>query len=229
MPKATNTLHKVPNNEVLKELADLLVVPLEQRAFFFESIYTSVQTAWELDGLAKPGLAAKRGEALVVAALTIYDTLGNLNTRERKLIEGVFGKAGSIFSRISKGGVPGLEKTAYQLALLTTLVTGKPPPRYRSQLPEPPGKGRRLGSIEDPIFRQFTWDLLISITTAGGDFTFQKQTPRGTLVEAIKKLAHHLPPGFVPNPLPGSTVQRVIDSHKRVVNALDELEQDSVE
>ena len=78
MPKATNTLHKVPSDEVLQALADLLVV-LDQRPFFFESICTCVHTAWELNGLSKPGLASRRGKDLVDATLTLYDTLGNLN------------------------------------------------------------------------------------------------------------------------------------------------------
>ena len=93
MPKAINTLPKVPSDEVLQALADLLVVPPDQREFFFEFICTCVQTAWELNGLSKPGLASRRGKELVDATLTLYDTLGNLNQRERALIEGIFSKA----------------------------------------------------------------------------------------------------------------------------------------
>ena len=222
MSEVINTPPKMPSDEVLQQLADLLVVPSEQREFFFEFVCTNVQTAWELDGLAKQGLASKKGKKFVAAALTLYDTIGNLTHRERELIKGIFSKAAFIFDRISSGGVPGLEKTAHQLALLASLITGKPSPRYPSQLPESPGQGRRLGSIKNTIFQQFVWDLLISITEAGGTFTYEKQTPRGTLVEAINKLAPSLPDQFVPKPLPG--LQRLIDSHSRVASGVDELE-----
>ena len=207
MSKSINASPKVPSDEVLRQLADLLLVPPEQREFFFESICTNVQTAWELDGLAKQGLASKRGKKLVDAALALYDTLGNLNNPERALIEGIFSKAGFIFDRISSEGVVGLNKTAYQLALLASFLTGKPTPRLPSQLPETPGRGRRSGAVKHPIFQQFVWQLLISIKGAGGSFTFAKETLGGTLVTAINMLARCLPHGFVPGPLPGSTMQ----------------------
>jgi hypothetical protein len=76
------------------------------------------------------------------------------------------------------------------------------------------------------MFQQFVWDLLISIKGADGNFTFAKQTPSGSLVKAIDTLEGHLPAGFVPSPLPGSTIQRLIDLHKRQVAALDKLDRD---
>lgn len=219
MPKSGNTSPQVlpAPDEVLRQLADLVHVPSEQHEFFFETVRTSVKTAWELDGLVKNGLASKRGKKLVGAALTIYDTLGNLSEPERALIEGILGgRAGYIFDRISGQGMTGLDETAYQLALLFSLMTGKPPPRYPSQIPETPGRGRRLGTVKNWISQNFVLDLLISTTTAGGSFTFAKEPLSGTLVKAIRMLAHHLPEGVGPRSLSGSTLQRLVDRCTRL-------------
>lgn len=213
-------------DEVLRQLAGHGHVPPEQHEFFFESIRINVQTAWELDGLVKQGLASKRSKYLAGAALTLYDTLGNLNHRERALIEGILSKAKSIFGKISSGGVVGLEQTAYQLALLSSLVAGKPPPRYPSQPPEPPVPGRRSGTVKHWVFQNFVSELSISTSVAGGRLKLQKNIGKGSLIEAIKMLASHLPAGFVPAPLPGSTLQRLKDACSRTEKAVDELEQD---
>jgi hypothetical protein len=229
MPKSINTSPQVlpVPDEALLELAELALVPPEQRELFFEFIRTNLDTAWELDGLIKNGLASKRREKLVHAALTLYDTLGNLNKNERALIGRIFGgEAKFLFDRISSEGMTGLDQTAYQLALLFSLMTGKPPPRYPSQLPETPSRGRRAGTVKNWIFQNFVLDLLISTTTAGGSFTFAKETSSGTLVKAIRMLAHHLPEGVGPRSLSGSTLQRLVDRCTRLKKEAAELECD---
>src|SRR5664280_1077890 len=131
MPQSVNTLSRAPPvpDAVLRQLADLGHVPAAQRQFFFDSVRTNVQTAFALDGLVKGGLANKKGAILQRAALALYEVLGNLNEDERKCIEGTLGRS-KLFDRISSGGAAGLRETAYQLAHLFSLLTGKPPPRY---------------------------------------------------------------------------------------------------
>jgi hypothetical protein len=147
MAESINTSPRPLTDEVLQQLADLGCVPAEQREFYFESVCQIVQAACELDGLVKHGLTSKRGKKLVHAALTFYDMVGNLNQHQRALIERILGgKAKFIFDRISSGGVDGLEETAYQLALLSSLVTGKPPHGIPTKLRNRPngagGRGR---------------------------------------------------------------------------------------
>jgi hypothetical protein len=222
-PQSSQGPGKIPG-QVLRRLARLGSVPAAQRKFFFESICQIVQTACELDGLVKQGLANERGKKLVRAILSFYDAVGNLNKRERAFIEDVLGgKAKFIFGKISDGGVAGLEETAYELALLFSLVTGKPPPRYPSQTPEPPQPGRRSGTVKDWIFRNFASQLYISTVTAGGSLSLEKNTPTGSLIDAIDALARCLPEGFVPRPLPGSTLQRIKDECTRAAKEADEL------
>jgi hypothetical protein len=195
-------------NEVFQQLADLGDVPVAQRKFFFDSVRTNVQTAWELDGLVKGGLANKRGATLLRAALTLYDALGNLNNDERDFIEGILGRTG-LFENISSGRVDGLRRTAYQFALLFSLVTGKPHPRYPHQGPKPRQRGQKPGWVKHPIFHNFAFDIYLSTKVADGNLTFDKNGPLGTWLDAIEMLAPYLPAGFVPEPFPGSALQRL--------------------
>jgi hypothetical protein len=60
MSKTITPSPKMPSDEVLQELADLLLVPIEQGEFFFESVSSSLRTAWDLHELAKQGLSGKQ-------------------------------------------------------------------------------------------------------------------------------------------------------------------------
>ena len=187
----------------------------------------------------------ERGKKLVSAALTLYDTLSNLNEDECALIEGILGsKAGFIFDRISSKGMTGLNETAYQLALLFSLMTGKSPPRYqapqkRSQkdargVPtdeallslEAHKRGKRPGDVKNWIFQNFVFDLLTSTAVAGGKLPHDKNRPGRPLVKAIRMLEPHLPDGFMPNRLPRSTLQRIRTRYNKIKAYLDDLEND---
>jgi hypothetical protein len=212
-------------DDVLERLADLGHVPATQRECFFESVRMNVQTACELDGLGRLGLANKRGESLAHAALALYDVIGNLNERERSSIERILeGKAKFIFHRISNEeineGINGLEEAAYQLALLFSLVTGRPRPRVPSQPPDPPVAGRKSGTVEHWAFQNFVSDLLISTTAANGRLTLSRTYRTGSLIKAIDVLKPYLPDHFVPTPLPTRTLQRVKDACSRAYEAV---------
>jgi hypothetical protein len=210
--------------EVLQQLADHSRVPSEQREFYFESVRTNVRTAWELDQLVKRGLVGKKAESLAAAALELYDGLGNLNERRRALIQEILSsEAKFLFDRVAGKGMEGLDETAYQLALLISLITGRPPPRPPSELPQPPGRGRRPGSVKDWMFQNFASQLYISTVTAGGSLSLEKNIPTGSFVDAIDALARCLPEGFVPRPLPGSTIQRIKDACIRAEKQADDL------
>jgi hypothetical protein len=196
-------------DEVLRQVAKLAHVPTAQRKFFFEVVRDSVQTARDLDALAKGGMANKKGATLWRTTLALYDTLGNLNEDERKLIERILGKAGSIFGRISGGGVSGLRQTAYQFALLFSLVTGKPHPPYPNEAPQPRQRGKKQRWVKHPIFHKFAFDIYLSTKVANGNLTFDKNGLGGTWVDAFEMLAPYLPHGFLPKPLPGSALQRL--------------------
>jgi hypothetical protein len=218
-----------PPDQVLRELADLARVPAAQRDFYVESIRMNVQTACDRIGLTKNGLTKKQGERLLSSAQTIYETLGELTPDQQIFMNSVLGgKSQFIFDRISVGGIGGLRQTAYQLALLFSLVTGQPHPRYPHQAPlqRKRGKsqgGRRPGSIKDSIFQDFVFELWTSTKVAGGKLSFEKNTPKGELIEAMRRLAPYLPDRFVPKALSGSTLQKLKNLADELVGRLDEV------
>jgi hypothetical protein len=180
-------------DEVLRQVAELAHVPTAQHEFFFEVVRDNVQTACELSALVMGGLANKKGATLLRAALTLYDALGNLNNDEREFIEGILGRTG-LFEKISSGRVGGLRQTAYQFALLFSLITGKPLPRYPHQSPQQRQRGPKLGTVKHPIFHKFAFDIYLSAKVAGGNLTFDKNVPLGTSwLEAIEMLAPTYP------------------------------------
>jgi hypothetical protein len=53
---------------------------------------------------------------------------------------------------------------------------------------------------------EFTLHLLWDVRDAGGHLTFEKNAGRGTLKQALELLRPHLPPNFIPNAMPLSTL-----------------------
>ena len=157
-------------------------------------------------------------------------TVGDAIMDYLRALEGRGGRsvyhARCVFGNLSGGGFGELHETAYHIADLSCLVTGKPRPRYPSQLPESPAPGRRSGTVKNWIFQNFVRDLLISATEASGRLTLEKNIGRGTLIEAIKILEPYLPTSLVPRPLPVSTLQRIKDIHNRTNREVERLNQD---
>jgi hypothetical protein len=71
------------------------------------------------------------------------------------------------------------------------------------------------GGLSDPVgpgsFTQFVIRLWWDITAAGGRLTLDKNNrPHpGTLADALELMRPYLPPGFIPNVLPLSTLERI--------------------
>ena len=73
------------------------------------------------------------------------------------------------------------------------------------------------------IFQKFVSELYISTVTAGGSLSLEKNTPTGSLIDALHALARCLPEGLVPRPLPASTLQRIRNACVRAAKEADEL------
>lgn len=219
----------MPDAAVLLRLSELARVPVEQREFFFESVRGNVQTACELDALAKGGQVIKKGATLLRAARELYEVLGNLNEGEREFMEGILASKSEFIFEISRGeGLDGLRRTAFRLVKLLSLVTGSPPPRYPHQGPQSRQRGRRLGQVKNWIFQDFVFDVLTSTATVGGELVHDKNRPGTSLSKAIRMLAPHLPDGFLPKRLPRSTLQRLQTRYNKIKADLDDLENASL-
>jgi len=75
--------------------------------------------------------------------------------------------------------------------------------------PQAHSRGRRAGTIKNRNFQIFVGDVLRAAEACGGRLGLEKNIGKGSLVEAITILTPCLPKGFVPTPLPLSTLQRV--------------------
>ena len=137
-------------------------------------------------------MRAREAEGLHVAATKIYDTISNMSERERASLKQFLSDMDRLLNRISCGTTKELERTAYQLTVLFAILAGKPDPRYPSELPDPPGRGRKTGSIKDPLSQKFIWKILV-ITEAHGGKLDVDATEAGTLIEALKALDPYVP------------------------------------
>jgi hypothetical protein len=217
MPEKKRAL-KPPPKAVLRELADLLQVPEVERNFYYDEILKNVRNTCERKKLSDL-LTKEKSKKLHRSALSLQEALWGPTQREARLIDKMLNsKSAFIFNKISSHGTDGLREIGYQLALLFSMLSGKAQPRSPSQGPAPrkrgksPG-GRRPGSIHNPIFQDFVFNLWISTKVAGGKLSFAKNTakgkPQGTILKAIKLLAPYLPEGFVPNALPAPTLAKL--------------------
>jgi hypothetical protein len=64
-------------------------------------------------------------------------------------------------------------------------------------------------------FSEFTLRLLWHVRDAGGQLTLDKNAGNGTLTRALEMLRPHLPPNFIPNSLPLSTLHHVKQLDKK--------------
>jgi hypothetical protein len=75
-------------------------------------------------------------------------------------------------------------------------------------------RGRPAGTVQNSASQDFVHKLLECASLNGGTFT-QKNIRRGTLIEALELLAPYLPKGVDPEKLHPSTLQRIMDAHRK--------------
>ena len=76
-------------------------------------------------------------------------------------------------------------------------------------------RGRPAGTVKDRASQEFVYKLLECASLHGGTFSLEKNIRRGTLLEALKLLAPYFPEGVAPEKLSPSTLQRIVDAHRR--------------
>jgi hypothetical protein len=89
----------------------------------------------------------------------------------------------------------------------------------RDSLPKTMGRPSCIQMMGLGSFTQFTLRLLWDVREAGGRLTFEKNMGRGTLTKALEILRPHLPPKFIPNSLPLSTLSDIKQLDKKLAEA----------
>ena len=195
---------KVPTEDVLGELARLARVPEDSCESFHYSVCGTVEAVWLREELFKRGPAAEKKGSLAraaEAALTLHDALASFGKPEQKHLQ-------KIFPSLSAEEFEGLRQKAYEVSESLNAAMGRPPPRDLNELPRPNRRGRKLDAVKDVLFRRFAYDLLLDAKAAGGRFTADRNSPKGTLIKGLQLLAPHLPPGFVPRRPAATTLDR---------------------
>jgi hypothetical protein len=85
---------------------------------------------------------------------------------------------------------------------------GRPPPHDLNEPPRPNRRGRKLDAVKDVLFRRFAYDLLLDARAAGGRFTVDTNSAKGSFIPGMKLLADHLPRDFVPRRPAAKTLDR---------------------
>jgi hypothetical protein len=193
----------LPQDEALR-LANLARVPPEQQEQFFDLLHWTVTLVWMRD---RRALGTKAGTALdraAQAARTLHEAVGDLNRDDREWVENLWAR-----TPWYKEWLRELPGTGYRLAHLFSTAVGKSPPRAPGEPTPPHQKTKRGRTLKDVIFRDFVRRLWLVAAESGGNFTFDKNQKKGTLIDAIDILGPHLPKDVVPIPLPFRTIQRI--------------------
>jgi hypothetical protein len=107
------------------------------------------------------------------------------------------------------GEIKVLEPTICNLVLLLDGALGRPSPAPPHISEMALKLGGELPEVRDHRLRELVLRLLSAARNAEGKLTFNKNRESGTLANALGLLRDHLPEGFVPDPLPYSTIQHV--------------------
>ena len=198
MSKApTLTPHVLPSN-VVRRLASLAGVPASEQEVFYEDISGSFERIWQRDRravLSKPGPALVRAAR---AATTLQKEFHRLSQQDREWVENI--RSSSMFQEIP------LERAIMQLELVFNHAIGRPSKRL--ELPRA-WRHRVQNTVKDQMLRELVFSLLNAARQNYGEFTLDKNSQSGALLEALDILRPHLPKGLVPNALPLGTIQRL--------------------
>jgi hypothetical protein len=164
-----------------------------------------------------------RKQILELARLSakLSETFQNLNTVAMEALWSAAIDHSTRPPRLPKELPPELAHQLQQSVAALVQVTTKArcvEPRRRGQRktgrPADRGLGVYIGAAGS--WKVLSLRLLWDVEAAGGRLTLDKNSGRGTLLAALELLSPHLPPGFVPNVLPLSTLAGVKSLAKKI-------------
>ena len=177
-----------------RRLPELARVPQANRSWFSDAVFELVLDVWDKEYIRR----TEQDEALSRAIDSLQSArqaLADLDEKYRKKHRKHFW-----WWQISKIET-GIDRFFQEISV--------EPARRRAHR-----RGRRPGAVKNRAFQDFIHKLGRAAKSAGGRLTLQKNRETGTLIEAIHALAPHLPDGFVPKPLPVSTLQRILPTNQ---------------
>jgi hypothetical protein len=213
--------------EDAERVADVAGVPSEEREHFCDLLCWTVQTVHRRARRAEPGPALTKAAN---AARALDEALARLNKEDQGGIEELLAEHPGYSDVKAADAVLLLRETVWWLVALLSTAIGKSP----GSGTQPAKQGRRRGTVENAVFQDFVFDLMTNAGASGGEFTFDKNYEKGTLLDAIKILTSHLPEGVVPKNLSRSmgTIQRIVTKYRKILpnidNKYDSLPRDKI-
>jgi hypothetical protein len=207
-----------------ERLAKIAKVPTNYQHDFCERIIQTVLGVRNRDrrttGQIVGGLLSEAADA----ARRLRDTYSRMSQEDRDWVDHI--KRTQM--QFTAGEIQHVEATISNLSMLLHSATGRASP-----VPKPPRraaqKGRHdlhkeLGMLEprvkNQILRELVFGLLHAARDAGGELDFNKNRDSGALAVTLRLLrdGKYLPPDLVPDPLRGSTIQRLKDEFSRLTS-----------
>jgi hypothetical protein len=207
LPKSPPQLPPKLPSVLAKRLAKLAKVPTNERDEFCKRISETVLSLWKRD---RRAVSSKPGRALIQAAnaaRTLQQNFFYMNEQDRGWVENIMRSQVQFVA----GGIQHLESTILNVAMVFSAAIGgrSPLPRHTEKYLERLLPKRVPPKIKDQMFRELVFSLLCAAEETGGHFSFEKNSVSGTLARALDLLRDHLPIGLVPDPLRGTTIQRL--------------------
>jgi hypothetical protein len=193
--------------EVRLEVARLAGIPAESQDEFCDLIQCMRLHVCALD---RRTLGNKPGDALVSAAdaaRALHEAFERLNPDDLKWVEQLLTKT----PRYNRW-VPALPRSVNALSDLFSIAVGKAPLWNFDGPSGPDARGRRRGDVKNLAFRELVrWLRLVAEEWCGGKFTFDiNYEEKSSLTQVLEILRRYFPQGVVPDPLPLSTIERII-------------------
>lgn len=213
-----------PLETVLEQIAELANVPIGERGLFFNWVRDTVE-----DAVKRPRRAAKPGQALLKAAdaaRALNEAVCSLTKEDREWVRRVSTShpwlSEEPWLRVAKGAhdlaeleIDELNRSVHLLEVLFKTSISKSPTFGPGMAVLSEKKGRKRGPGAHLHLQNFVRSFLICVSKAGGTLTLDKNknTKKGTLVEALEMLRPYLPEGLIPKVLPLSLIQIIKTQH----------------
>jgi hypothetical protein len=196
---------KLPKNVAIK-IATRFRVPKTDRELFCKYLSDRVERIWKRDWRAtfsKPSSSLRRAAD---ATRTLQRALDSLPKKDREWVNSMCAR-----SQLWGEGLPALDTTVMNLALVFNHAVGRPSPMPRQSMVLNEKLGVRTLSVKNQMFKEVVIVLMSAAVENHGKYTLDSNTGRGTLIDALNMIGPYLPPGLVPAPhkLPAGTIQKI--------------------
>ena len=191
-------------DKVLSQIADLARVPQKARKEFLDFIVTDVL---DLHAISERHHNEEAVSDAVKAAHKLHRKIAGLHPRDReRLVDQSFEDEINRFLELAEGDYKRFYRKEFYLRA--------------SRQKQVKRRGRKKGEFTNPRLRQLVLGLRYISARKGRQFTFDKNSEKGTLTKALKLLRPYAPAGVVPQVLPRSTIETwIVKDNER--NAVD--------